>query len=59
MLMRFVVLGRIAVFKYAGDILFIAWEKEMVKCACAADYELEKKKNCSILKKQPCSLFSV
>lgn len=50
MLMRLVVLGRIAVFKHAGDTLFIAWEKEIVKCACAADYELEEKKNPSFLK---------
>lgn len=41
MLMRLIVLGRTAVFKQAGDILFIVWEEQMAKWACVADYELE------------------
>lgn len=44
MLLVLVVLGRIAMFKQTGDILFIVCEGEMVKFASAADCELEEKK---------------
>lgn len=38
-------LGRIAVFKHIGDVLFVVCEGEMVKFASAAHYELEDEKN--------------
>lgn len=52
MLLVLVVLGRIAVFKQTGDILFIVCKGEMVKFASAEDCELEEKKK--IILKQPC-----
>lgn len=45
MIMMLIVLGRNAVFKQTGDILFIVCEGEMVKFAFKAHCELEEEKN--------------
>lgn len=44
MIMMLIILGRNAVFKRTGDILFV-WEGEMVQFAFKAGCELQEEKN--------------
>lgn len=61
MIMMLIVLGRNAVFRQTGDILFIVCEGEMAKFAFKAHCELEEGKNTTsffITAITLCSLFT-